>query len=73
MEEIEALSESERRFWTPITRDLTAKEKFDAQIRLYAPCGCGSGKKFKFCCRQKATATGSQNDNGLARRVPDSE
>jgi hypothetical protein len=34
----------------PIRRDLTAKEKADRQIRMYAPCGCGSGKKFKFCC-----------------------
>lgn len=34
----------------PVVRDLTMKEKADRQIRLYAPCGCGSGKKFKFCC-----------------------
>ena len=33
----------------PVERDLTAKEKADMQIRLYSPCGCGSGKKFKFC------------------------
>lgn len=53
MEEIDALAESERQIWKPITRDITAKEKYDKQIRLYAPCGCGSGKKFKFCCRTK--------------------
>ena len=35
---------------TPVTRDLTVKEKADMQIRLYSPCGCGSGKKFMFCC-----------------------
>jgi hypothetical protein len=34
----------------PIRRELTAREKFDRQIQLYSPCGCGSGKKFKFCC-----------------------
>ena len=34
----------------PIRRDLTAKEKANWQIKLYAPCGCGSGIKFKFCC-----------------------
>jgi len=37
----------------PVARDLTAKEKADMQIRLYSPCGCGSGKKFKFCCKNK--------------------
>ena len=25
--------------------------KIDGNI-LYAPCPCGSGKKFKFCCMQ---------------------
>lgn len=34
----------------PVQRDLTTKEKADMQIRLYSPCGCGSGKKFKWCC-----------------------
>lgn len=33
-----------------VIRDLTVKEEADMQIRLYSPCGCGSGKKFKFCC-----------------------
>lgn len=37
----------------PVRRDLTAKERMEQQIRLYSPCGCGSGKKFKFCCRKK--------------------
>ena len=36
----------------PVRRDLTEKERAEMQIALYAPCGCGSGKKFKFCCRQ---------------------
>lgn len=54
MSEIEALlPESEREKWRPITRDLTVKERHENQIRLYSPCGCGSGKKFKFCCRVK--------------------
>lgn len=35
---------------TAVQRDLTVKEKAEMQIRLYSPCGCGSGKKFKFCC-----------------------
>lgn len=34
----------------PVQRDLRAKEKAEMQIRLYSLCGCGSGKKFKFCC-----------------------
>jgi hypothetical protein len=34
----------------PVVRDLTALERLNKQINLYSPCGCGSGKKFKFCC-----------------------
>lgn len=36
-----------------IKRDLTVAEKSKMQIGLYSPCGCGSGKKFKFCCHTK--------------------
>lgn len=43
-------SEALARGLVPVRRDLTAKEKAERQIRMYAPCGCGSGKKFKFCC-----------------------
>lgn len=46
----------EEKHFVEITRDLSVKEKADMQIRLYSPCGCGSGKKFKFCCRQKVAA-----------------
>ena len=42
-----------------VRRDLTAKEKYDAQIKLYSPCACGSGKKFKFCCWTKKKKKGS--------------
>lgn len=36
-----------------VKRDLSAKERFNAQIiGLYALCGCGSGKKSKFCCKK---------------------
>ena len=41
----------------PVRRDLTAQEKADMQIRLYSPCACGSGKKFKFCCYRKSAAS----------------
>lgn len=43
--------------FVPVERDLTVKERFYAQIQLYAPCGCGSGKKFKFCCYRKSEET----------------
>jgi hypothetical protein len=33
-----------------VKRSLTEIEEAKKQIELYAPCGCGSGKKFKFCC-----------------------
>lgn len=35
----------------PVRRGLTDREKMEMQIHLYSPCGCGSGKKFKFCCK----------------------
>jgi uncharacterized protein YchJ len=41
---------SEQGKYIPVTRDLSAKERADMQIQKYALCGCGSGKKFKFCC-----------------------
>ncbi len=47
-----AASEARERGFVPVTRDLTAKEACDMQIRLYSPCACGSGKKFKFCCKR---------------------
>ena len=44
--------EARSRGLVPVVRDLTAKEKAEMQIRLYSPCACGSGKKFKFCCKR---------------------
>ena len=46
------IPEAEKEKYVLIKRDLTVKEKADKQIRLYSPCGCGSGKKFKFCCHK---------------------
>lgn len=46
---IQDVEEARLRGLVPVQRDLTAKEKSDMQIRLYSPCACGSGKKFKFC------------------------
>lgn len=42
----------ERAKFVEVKRDLTVKEKPDRQITLYSPCGCGSGKNFKFCCHK---------------------
>ncbi len=51
---IKTVSEMERgKMYVRVNRDLTHKEKCDQKIQLYSPCGCGSGKKFKFCCRTK--------------------
>jgi uncharacterized protein YchJ len=33
-----------------VARTLTVREIKRMRINKYAPCGCGSGKKFKFCC-----------------------
>lgn len=51
--EIYDLPESERQKFVPINRDLTHREKLNQRIALYSQCGCGSGKKFKFCCHRK--------------------
>ena len=45
------VAEARKRGLVPVLRDLTAREQMEQQIRLYSPCGCGSGKKFKFCCK----------------------
>lgn len=47
-------AEAKRRGLIPVRRDLSAKERMEKQILLYQPCGCGSGKKFKFCCHYSA-------------------
>lgn len=47
----DSLPADEKRKYVEVKRDLTAKEIADSQVRLYAPCACGSGKKFKFCCK----------------------
>lgn len=38
-------------------RDTRTKEHCDQQLKLYAACSCGSGKKFKFCCNGKPMFT----------------
>lgn len=44
--------DARRRGLVPVRRDLTEVEKGQMQIKLYSPCGCGSGEKFKFCCHR---------------------
>lgn len=39
------------------TRDLRAKKHCDEQLKLYTLCTCGSGKKFKWCCKGKTMFT----------------
>jgi len=52
---IQSAEEARLRGLVPVRRDLKAKELADMQIRLYSPCGCGSGKKFKFCHYRSTT------------------
>jgi hypothetical protein len=44
----------EKGHFVKVNRDLTERETMEQQIRMYSPCGCGSGKKFKFCCFKKS-------------------
>lgn len=46
--------QAKKRGFVPVHRELTAREQMEMQIRLYSPCACGSGKKFKFCCKVKS-------------------
>lgn len=46
-----SLSPEIQKQFVRVKRDMTAKEATEMQIRLYSPCVCGSGKKFKFCCK----------------------
>lgn len=50
---VEQMTPEEKEKYVEIKRDLTALEEAERQIKMYSPCGCGSGKKFKFCCYQK--------------------
>ena len=51
--EILEMIPEEKAKYREVLRDLTALEEAQRQIQMYSPCGCGSGKKFKFCCYQK--------------------
>jgi hypothetical protein len=50
---VESEDNARKRGLIPVRRDLTARERYEQQIRLYSPCACGSGKKLKFCCYRK--------------------
>ena len=65
----EHIPAGQAKYFVPVTRDLSAREKSDAQIRLYAPCGCGSGKKFKFCCHGKVANTQAEPRPGEQPRL----
>ncbi|MCR4307167.1 MAG: hypothetical protein NUV80_01245 [Candidatus Berkelbacteria bacterium] len=49
-EAFDSLIGLEKKHFKAVKRDLTEKERMEKQIKLYSPCGCGSGNKFKFCC-----------------------
>lgn len=51
-EDMEDIGKEDLQHLIPVRRTLTNVEKAKKQIKLYSPCVCGSGKKFKFCCRK---------------------
>lgn len=53
-EEIPSLPPEQQSRFVEVKRDLTKLEEAQRQINLYSPCGCGSGKKFKFFCFKPA-------------------
>lgn len=50
---LNTFTEDEKKNYVEVKRDLSESEKFHMQIKMYSPCACGSGKKFKFCCYKK--------------------
>lgn len=52
LKSLDSIPPEDRHKYIEVRRDLRAREIRDMQIRLYSPCGCGSGKKFKFCCKK---------------------
>ena len=50
-EMLKSMAPAERAKYIEVKRDLTKIEALQKRIKLYSPCGCVSGKKFKFCCR----------------------
>ena len=49
---LEHVPTGQKDHFVEVKRDLSKKEHCDSQIQLYSPCACGSGKKFKFCCKK---------------------
>jgi uncharacterized protein YchJ len=49
---VEHVPTGQKDHFVEVKRDLTAIEDLESQIKLYSPCACGSGKKFKFCCKK---------------------
>ena len=54
--ELKITDDAKAKGLVPVRRDLRNKEKATMQIALYSECVCGSGKKFKFCCKTKKVA-----------------
>lgn len=47
---LEQIPVVQQKHFTTVMRDLSKLEEAQMEIKLWSPCGCGSGKKFKFCC-----------------------
>lgn len=43
----EHITSAQKKHFVRVRRDLSVKEKADAQIALYAPCACKSGKSWE--------------------------
>ena len=50
-EQVLAMARSEQRFMRPMQVPPTVKQRRIGKVGRNEPCPCGSGKKFKKCCR----------------------
>lgn len=52
LDAVEAMSQEERRYLKPMEVAPTILQRKRMRVGRNDPCPCGSGKKFKRCCRQ---------------------
>ena len=50
-EKLKTISEEEQQYYIPMVKVPTVAQLMKGKVKRNGPCPCGSGKKFKKCCR----------------------
>ena len=48
---VDRMADDERQYFKEMELELTAKQQRTGRVGRNDPCPCGSGKKFKNCCK----------------------